>query len=280
MESTFSTPALCTVSPPSGRPVRDRCNAYRSRSPVSWVSLPGAPEEESSSPRTSDSRSCKDFLRDPPQNPRLIPVNTRRTLVGLHLLEGFHYLTLAKYQTALLFHRGLLPLPVGPILKLDSAAPLLHPITGPSSLVRAAPPLCPASVLSSSWVLHLDFSLIIGATGSHVPHKSLDQVRAAFMPDAARAVSRFSPGLIPGQRLPPGFDIVPTLSTRHQRFTHVRLPVPYLTRSRLAFSPTLTTMALNHSSLGWFGASPCRAAPRGLPSSSVRLCVAHNRPRT
>ena len=38
---------------------------------------------------------------------------------------------------------------------------------------------------------HLSFSLIIGTTGSHVPQKSLDQVRATFMPDAAQAVSRF-----------------------------------------------------------------------------------------
>ena len=38
---------------------------------------------------------------------------------------------------------------------------------------------------------HLSFSLIIGTTGSHVPHKSLIQVRATFMPDAIQAVSGF-----------------------------------------------------------------------------------------
>ena len=48
----------------------------------------------------------------------------------------------------------------------------------------------PALALSFLWVLHLNFSLIIGTTGSHVPHKSLNQVRATFMPDAAQAVSR------------------------------------------------------------------------------------------
>jgi hypothetical protein len=37
----------------------------------------------------------------------------------------------------------------------------------------------------------LNFSLIIGTTGSHVPHKSLNQVHATFMPDAAQAVNRF-----------------------------------------------------------------------------------------
>jgi hypothetical protein len=35
----------------------------------------------------------------------------------------------------------------------------------------------------------LDFSLGIKATGSHVPRKSLNHAHAAFMPDAARAVS-------------------------------------------------------------------------------------------
>jgi len=43
----------------------------------------------------------------------------------------------------------------------------------------------------------LGFSLNIRATGSHVPHGSLDKVHAAYMPDAARAVSGLSPGLIP-----------------------------------------------------------------------------------
>lgn len=42
------------------------------------------------------------------------------------------------------------------------------PITGTSSLLRAAPPQCLASVLSSLWVCHLDFSLSIKATGSPI----------------------------------------------------------------------------------------------------------------
>jgi hypothetical protein len=64
--------------------------------------------------------------------------------------------------------------------------------------LRATPPRCPALVLSLLWVGHLSFSLRIGATGSHLPHKSLNQGHAAFMPDAVWAVSRFSPRLIPG----------------------------------------------------------------------------------
>jgi len=36
----------------------------------------------------------------------------------------------------------------------------------------------------------LDFSLPIEATGSHVPHKGLDQVHATSMPDVAQAGCR------------------------------------------------------------------------------------------
>src|ERR1700686_1965792 len=71
-------------------------------------------------------------------------------------------------------------------------------------------------------------------------------------------------------RLPPGFYVVPTLSTLHQWFTYVRLHDPYLTGSRPAFSLTLTTRTLNPCSLRWFGACPCRPAPRGPPSSQMQ----------
>jgi len=116
----------------------------------------------------------------------------------------------------------------------------------------------------------LGFSLCIAATGSHVPHESLDQVHAAFMPDAAWAVGRFLPDLSRNRLANPGFDAVPTISTRNERFTRVRLPGPHLTGSSPAFSSTLTTKALYRCSLRWFGAFPCRPAPKGLPSSPVQ----------
>ena len=78
---------------------------------------------------------------------------------------------------------------------LIDTTPSLHPHYGTSSLLRVVPPLCPASVLSPLWVLHLGFSLNIGTTVSHVPPESLDQVHATFMPDATQAVSRFPLGL-------------------------------------------------------------------------------------
>src|SRR6516162_5001622 len=82
---------------------------------------------------------------------------------------------------------------------------------------------------------------------------------------------RMAPALIPGQRLDPGFDVVLMLSTRHQWFPCGRLSDPYLTRSRRAFSETLTTGALDPSRSRWFGACLRRPAPRGLPSSRTHI---------
>jgi hypothetical protein len=82
-----------------------------------------------------------------------------------------------------------------------------------SSLLRVAPSLCPASVLSSLWVHHLDFSLFIGAAGSHVPHESPDHAHAASMPDATRAVSRLLSGFSRINDFPP--VLTPFLRFRH-----------------------------------------------------------------
>ena len=80
-----------------------------------------------------------------------------------------------------------------------------------------------------------DVSLCIGATGSHVPYKSLIRLRAAYVPDVARAVFRTAPELIPGAGRPPGFDIVFGISTLHQRFACARLSGSHLTGSCPAF---------------------------------------------
>ena len=92
--------------------------------------------------------------------------------------------------------------------------PLLHPHYQVSQLLRTRPSLRPASVLCSSWVVHLEVSLNIGATGSHVPHKSLHWAHAVWVPVTTRAVSRPPRELVPGQQLEPGFDDVSVLSTR------------------------------------------------------------------
>jgi hypothetical protein len=82
----------------------------------------------------------------------------------------------------------------------------------------------------------LRVSLCIRATGSYVPHPCLNQDHAAFMPDASGAVGRFPSTCFAGQSLDPGFDVAFVLSTRHQRFTCVRLLDSYLTESCSAFS--------------------------------------------
>src|SRR5512147_888065 len=82
---------------------------------------------------------------------------------------------------------------------------------------------------------------------------------------------RISPALITEQRLNPGFDVVPTLSTRHPWFPCGRLSDSHLTRSRRAFSLTLTTGALDPSRSRWFGACLRRPTPRGLPSSRTHI---------
>jgi hypothetical protein len=76
------------------------------------------------------------------------------------------------------------------------------------------------------------------------------------MPDAAEPEIRTSAQLVPEQGGTSGFDIIQSLSTRHQRFAFARLFSPYLTSSSLAFSSTLTTPALDRCSLRRFEACP------------------------
>jgi hypothetical protein len=120
------------------------------------------------------------------------------------------------------------------------------------------------------WGFHLCFSLSIRATGSHVPHKSLYQVHAIFMPEVIWPVGRYPPDLSQGNDYPLVLTLIPTLSTLQQWFIYIRLHDTYLTGSSLAFSVTLTTSALYRRSLRWFEASTCMAASRGLPSSSMQ----------
>src|SRR5579864_2609334 len=94
---------------------------------------------------------------------------------------------------------GLLPSLVGPRPELNNAAPSLRlhyrafrATTGCSAPVPrlGTPILAGAS--------RLDRSLRIGATGSHVPCKSLPRSHAAFMPDAAWTEIRTPSRLVPG----------------------------------------------------------------------------------
>jgi len=76
------------------------------------------------------------------------------------------------------------------------------------------------------------------------------------------------PGLIPRSPADPGFDVAQLLTTRHRWFASARLRGPHLTRSRHAFSATLTTTpALDRRSLRWFATSPCMGGRGDLPPS-------------
>src|SRR6516225_3793008 len=110
---------------------------------------------------------------------------------------------------------GLLPSPVDPRPELNNAAPSVQPhyraflpTTGCSAPVpRLGTPILAGA---SRW----DLSLCIGATGSHVPCKSLPQSHAAFMPDAAWAEIRTPPDSSRVNDFPP-------VSTSPIRFRHV-----------------------------------------------------------
>jgi len=147
------------------------------------------------------------------------------------------------------------------------------PITEPSTLLRDNPPLCPALVLSRLWVRHLRFSLIIKATGSHVPHKSLDQVHAISMPDAAQTVNRLPLDL--SWRSPSTPVSTPSLIFRHLSNGSLALISLIPTWHGLchAFALTLTTKALYQCSLRWFEACSCKptSSPAPAGSSSVQL---------
>ncbi len=144
-------------------------------------------------------------------------------------------------------------------------------ITEPSSLLRAAPPLCLASVLRSLQGRRLDCSLNIETTGSHVPYQGLCSGRAISMPAAVWSVIRFHQ-TYPGVPLASSFDDIFLLSTPHQWFASARLLRTHLTHT-CAFSLTLTTKAFYRCSSRWFGTYACTSIPRGLPSSLIQHFV-------
>src|SRR5271168_1609250 len=110
---------------------------------------------------------------------------------------------------------------------------LIHAL--PSAHYELLRPCAPHRYSDPCGSSHSDVSLCIGATGSHVPYKSLIRLRAAYVPDVARAVFRTASELIPGARRPPGFDSAHGISTLHQRFACARLSGSHLTGSLPAF---------------------------------------------
>jgi hypothetical protein len=81
-------------------------------------------------------------------------------------------------------------------------------ITAASALLRIAPPLCLASVLSLLRGFRLNFSLNIKTTGSHVPHKSLYSGSRHLYAGCHPVSNQVSTGLIPEMVGFSGFDII------------------------------------------------------------------------
>jgi hypothetical protein len=140
-------------------------------------------------------------------------------------------------------------------------------ITETSSLLRVAPPLCFVSVLSFSWGLHLNFSLNIETTGSHVPHKSLTQSHAIFTPEAAWAVNRFLPNLSRTQYS----SLVLTSPIIFRRliewFACARLSESYLPRSYAVTFPK--------RSLPWLFTNAALGGLKPAPASRLRGAFPH-----
>src|SRR5208337_3605412 len=79
-----------------------------------------------------------------------------------------------------------LPSPVALRPELNNATPSLQPYYRTFiTTTGCSAPVPRIGTLILAGTACLDFSLRIGATGSRVPHRSLDQSHAAFMPDAA-----------------------------------------------------------------------------------------------
>ena len=111
--------------------------------------------------------------------------------------------------------------------------------------------------------------------GSHVPYQSQIELRAAYMPDAAWAVSVHPPSSSRKMGQPPVLTSPNPLSTLLQRFACARLSRPCLPESCPGVPATLTTTAFDRSSSRWLGISDLIAEPEG--PSFISCTVAHRR---
>jgi len=154
-------------------------------------------------------------------------------------------------------------------------------VTRRSSLLRAVPPLCSASVLSPLRGLRLGLSLAIGTTGSKVPPMSLIRTRAVLMPGVARSVGRHRPCWSRSNHCPPILTpnccLFDTSSTVHLR-SPFRI-VPDALKSRL-FRERSPLRLLIATTPRRFAARSCNPTARGQLSSHRQLLLAHSGPGT
>ncbi len=113
---------------------------------------------------------------------------------------------------------------------------------------RLLRPCAPHRYSASCGANHLKFSLVIGTTGSHVPVKSLEQRHALSTPDTAQPVNRHLLDLSQTTEQ----DLVLMSSIAFDASARVRLRSSHRSLRDVsydAFSSTLTTLALDQSSL-------------------------------
>ena len=260
-------------------PVRDRRHAEHPRpAAASSVSQPPSPAAGCSSPRTSGSRPCRGSPEGSPRTPGSTPRQHPQPLVGLDPSAMPPRPAAWKSQTACRQASARSPAPPATSRLTTDQARMTRPrrstrITG-LQLPRGGPPLCPASLLSPSRIQPLGVSLPrttaghnrstgrprARTTGSHVPHQSPDQARAAFMPDTAWPISRHPPGSSRGNDSTP----VSMSSSRFDTSSVVRSrspswPTPDALTARL-FPQRSAPRLLTAAPCGGLRASPCRAA--------------------
>jgi hypothetical protein len=178
----------------------------------------------------------------------------------------------AVFEQVLCTHSFLL-FPVELWVQPLDPAPSLQPHYRPSTLQRAGPPQCSASVRSPRGFSHLCFSLGIRAPGSRSSARKPESDSRPLHAGCHLPNTQVPGRLVPEVEDAPGFDRR-VFSLR--RVIEGSLPFVSLTltcsRYRLdALTPTLTTDGLHRSSLEWFEACSWKPTPKGPPSSLVQL---------
>ena len=152
----------------------------------------------------------------------------------------------------------------------DGLAPSLHPRYrrfAATTSQSANPPRIGTQHLTVSaarWSpSHQHSASRIGVGLPTFPAAAADQARVAFMPDTTWPVSGHPPGSSRRQPEAPVSMSCSIISTRRQRFTHVRLPDPHLTPHWMPFPHRSPPRPHSRRSMRWFEASPTQGDSEG-----------------